>query len=70
MVIYYRIRFGTRIQSRNSETLLVTLLSKIRHLKSDANSTVDDQPLIKMICSFIQSQTILFLEPTELKMKQ
>ena len=45
VVIYSRICVGTGIRSRNSNTLLVTLLSKIRHLNADANSTeLDDQP--------------------------
>ena len=45
LVIYSRICVGTRIRSQNLDTLLVTLLSKIRQLNSDTNSTVvDDHP--------------------------
>ena len=45
LVIYSRICIGTRIRSRNLDTLLVTLLSKIRQFKSDTNLTVvDDHP--------------------------
>ena len=47
LVIYCRICVGTRIRSQNSDSLLISLLSKIRDHKLDTKiPTVDDQPYL------------------------